>query len=268
MYQNKLVVAVKSNNKTLREFGESVYLPFGSEYSLLVKNKNSVRVSVKIEIDGIDVTEGVSLIVDPNDEIELERFIKNGNLSRGNRFKFIERTQAVMNHRGAKAEDGIVRVEYQFEKPAYVRPQPICPDPWYPKGPSWPSNPMTPSDPWCTGPMYLNNVVGTAGLPQNSAQTLRSKQLGTCDSAYASCSNDVGITAPGSVSSQEFYTVSNFALDPQKHVIVMRLLGEVEGKTVSTSVTTRTRTTCVTCGHRSRTTAKFCSQCGTSLQIV
>ena len=95
MYQNKLAVAIKSSGKVLREFEDNVYLPFSTEYSIFIKNKNSVRASVKIEIDGVDVTQGVSLVVNPNDEIELERFIKNGNLNSGNRFKFIERTSAI-----------------------------------------------------------------------------------------------------------------------------------------------------------------------------
>jgi hypothetical protein len=106
MYSNKLAVAIKANGKVLREFEDSVYLPFGSEYSIFIKNKNSVRASVKIEIDGADVTEGVSLVVNPNDEIELERFIKNGNLRAGNRFKFIERSGAIERHRGIGVDDG------------------------------------------------------------------------------------------------------------------------------------------------------------------
>ena len=43
MYNNKLVAAIKSNGKVLREFGEEVYIPFGSEYSILIKNLHSVR---------------------------------------------------------------------------------------------------------------------------------------------------------------------------------------------------------------------------------
>ena len=114
MYDNKLAVAIKSNGKVLREFNkDTVYLKFGSEYSFLIKNLNTRRAVVKIEIDGDEVTKG-GLIVDANREIELERFIRD--LNEGNRFKFIEKTAAIEAHRGNKLQDGLVRIEFEFER--------------------------------------------------------------------------------------------------------------------------------------------------------
>ena len=56
MYNNKLAVAIKSAGKVLREFNkDEVYVPFGNEYSIFVKNMNSVRALVKVSIDGVDV---------------------------------------------------------------------------------------------------------------------------------------------------------------------------------------------------------------------
>lgn len=117
MYQEKLAVAIKANGKVLREDGDTVYIPFGSTYTLFVKNMNSVRALVRIEIDGTDATEGTSLIVPANGSVELERFIKSGNMEKGQRFKFIERTQKIEDGpRGIKAEDGLIRVEFEFER--------------------------------------------------------------------------------------------------------------------------------------------------------
>jgi len=268
MYSNKLAVAIKASGKVLREFEDQVYLPFQSEYSIFIKNKNSVRASVKIEIDGVDATQGVSLVVDPNDEIELERFIKNGNLDQGNRFKFIERTTAIERHRGAKIEDGLVRVEFQFEKQQMITVTNGNPLWVYPFQPYQP--PITPwpgvTGPWC-GTGNPNSLMsrGVCGNSADSQSFVNSASAG----AYSSCSNEVGITAPGSISDQEFNSVSNFPLESQKHVIILRLLGEHQGRTVSKTVTTRTRTECATCGYLSKTTsARFCSQCGASLQII
>lgn len=249
MYSNKLAVAIKANSKVLREFEDRVFLPFNSEYSIFIKNKNSVRASVKVEIDGTDATEGVSLIVNPNDEIELERFIRNGNLDQGNRFKFIKRNSAIEKHRGVKVEDGLVRIEFQFEKIqtlTYTSGNPIWINNNYPYvPPQW-------------------SFTTTTGSPSGSL-----RGSGMISSNSCAVSNDAGITAPGSVSDQEFNQVSNFQLESQKHVIILRLLGDHKGKIVSTTVTTRSRTKCVTCGHISKSTsAKFCNQCGTSLQII
>jgi hypothetical protein len=52
MYSNKLVASIKSNGKILREFNDKVYVPFGTEYSILIKNLNTVRASVNIFVDG------------------------------------------------------------------------------------------------------------------------------------------------------------------------------------------------------------------------
>jgi hypothetical protein len=116
MHKNNFVVCVKVGGKILREKKDQVALPFGSEYSLLLKNLESRRAQVKVSIDGDDVTGSRWLIIQPNGTLELERFIRNDNLKEGNRFKFIERTDAVEKGRGIKADDGLVRVEFKHEQ--------------------------------------------------------------------------------------------------------------------------------------------------------
>ena len=114
MYQNKLVASLKANGKILREFKDTVYCPFGAEYSILIKNLNTVRALVHVYIDGESMLPD-GLVLNAGQEIDLERSIKNGNLNEGNRFKFIERTGKIEQHRGVKLEDGLIRIEYQFE---------------------------------------------------------------------------------------------------------------------------------------------------------
>ena len=116
MYAHKLAVAIKCNGKVLREDGDVVRLPFGSEYSILINNVSSQRAAVTVSIDGQNATEDVRLIIDGNSSTELTRFIKSGNLQSGNRFKFIERTTSIEQHRGVGITDGLVRVEFEFEQ--------------------------------------------------------------------------------------------------------------------------------------------------------
>ena len=252
MYNNKLAVALKSAGKVLREFGETVYVPFGSEYSVLIKNLNSVRVMTTVTIDGEDVGDGTRFVIHPNEDMEIERFIKNGNLTEGNRFKFIERTESVEKHRGVGIEDGIVRVEFNFERP---RPRPI----------------------------YYDNILCSAqprrrdvykkSFDNYSAEVKTSNSLGICpDSneigvASASCA-DPGITVPGSVSDQKFREASWFPTETDTHVIILQLLGESEGRQVTKPVTVKAKPKCTTCGRVNKATAKFCAECGTSLTIV
>lgn len=250
MYHQKMAVAIKTQGRVLRENKDTVYLPFGVEYQVTLKNLNTVRALVHVYIDGEDQTPG-GLVVNVGQEIDLERSIKNGNLLEGNRFKFIERTNAVEQHRGIKLEDGVVRIEYQFERVI-------------PLTPSWQTFPNS-TGVWQGKDYTTTNILRTAdtliGTTQMSAISSTSAEV----KSYA---NDAGITVLGSHSNQKFSTVSNFLLEDQRHTIVLKLLGETaDNKPVEKPVTVKHKPKCVTCGKQNKATAKFCSECGTSLEI-
>jgi ribosomal protein L32 len=186
MYNEKLAVAIKSAGKVLREFKDSVYVPFGAEYSIFIKNLNTVRTLVKVSIDGQNIDEsGEGFVIHANSSLDLERYLKNGNLNQGNRFKFIERTGKIEQHRGIQVEDGLVRVEFQFEKPLpkveyddihhYRRH--IYHDYWDDYYPYWPYNRRYwHSTSGCLGGSIsggvagANNLVGSASLSSGGAR--------------------------------------------------------------------------------------------------
>lgn len=267
MYNNKLAVALKSNGKVLREFKDTVYVPFGTEYSILIKNLNSVRAQVRVSIDGTDATEGVCLVLQPNSELELERFIKSGNMNAGNRFKFIERTAGVEKHRGIQLEDGLIRIEYQFEQPyTFTTPSvPYYSDPYYKGSPTWISGSMVNGN--------LGGALRSKGIATNASA---GASLSASDCAFAASTqsvnhvqNDAGITVEGSVSEQKFSMAGWFAVESTKHVMVLKILGETdEGKVVVKPVTVKAKPICKTCGKHNKATSKFCAECGTSLEIV
>jgi len=73
MYSEKFAVCIKSAGKVLREFNkDSVYIPFSSEYTILIKNLNTMKALVKVYIDGNDVTEGIHLVVNPKEDYVLK----------------------------------------------------------------------------------------------------------------------------------------------------------------------------------------------------
>lgn len=258
MYSQKFCVAVKCNGKVLRELGDSVHLPFGSEFSLLLKNLSSVRAEARVTIDGQDVLGGRSLVVNANSEIELERFVND--LSTGNRFRFIERTEQIENYRGIRADDGIVRVEWQFEKvyvPAW--PNPVIGSPYPPYNPDWYSRRKINTErqgTWC-GPQL------STGSPLRTASYSVS-----CNSVSPASVCDAGITVPGSRSDQHFHETSGFICEETKHCIVLRLVGKTDNARVSRPVTVKSKPKCTTCGRVNKATAKFCTNCGTALAIV
>lgn len=115
VYQQKLVAVIKYNGKILREKDNSlVYLPFNSEYEILIKNLESRDCVVNISIDGTDVLDKQQLIVKANSSCSLEGFLKNNKVT--NRFKFIQKTSKIQDYRGDRIDDGLIRIEYRFVK--------------------------------------------------------------------------------------------------------------------------------------------------------
>jgi hypothetical protein len=290
MYQSKLVASLKANGKILREFKDTVYIPFGSEYSFLIKNLNSTRALVNIFIDGENVVEG-GLVVNVGQEIDLERYVKAGSLSAGNKFKFIERTQAVEDGpRGIKLEDGLVRIEFQYEK------HPL--QDWFTLNRSINNSTYATNTSEYKGVTDKYSTTGGTGWLQASGSISQMNVGGAlrgvdysrgeavkaaADSAinqvapdsieYHSGSatmdwNDVGITVPGSKSTQKFTETTMGILEAEKHTIVLKLLGETaDNKPVVKPITVDRKQKCDTCGKVNKATAKFCTECGTALEI-
>ena len=298
MYQSKLVASLKANGKILREFKDTVYIPFGSEYSFLLKNLHTQRAVVNIFIDGDNIVEG-GLVINAGQEVNLERYIKNGNLTEGNRFKFIERTAAIEDGpRGIKLEDGLVRIEFQYEKPPMrvnELPRSIfnhidfgnisgnMGSSEYPGVTDKYSKSINHSWIQASGTSYSTNVNGAmrgVDFSQNGA-AMQASASAAIDKAVPHatelhdgmatmdwCQNDVGITVPGSKSTQSFTHVTMGAMEPEKHSIVIKLLGETpDNKPVLKPVTVERKPECVTCGKKNKAHAKFCIECGTALEI-
>jgi hypothetical protein len=273
MYSNKLVTSLKANNKILREFKDTVYIPFGSEYNILLKNLHTTRAIVNIYIDGDNVVEN-GLVLDPGKEVELERAIRNGNLNEGNRFKFIERTSNIEQHRGIKLEDGLIRVEFQFEMPRIFTS--IVDNSWNNK--EWVPGHWRDKEYYVGG--ILRSVDYSAGentrIHATSAMntTLQAMNLPSSSNVHdgmatMDCNfNESGITVPGSKSEQKFQTTYIGALDPVKHTMIIKVLGETpDNLMVRKPVTVKSKPKCMTCGKQNKAVAKFCTECGTSLTL-
>lgn len=263
VYSNNFVAAIKTDGKVLREHNGEVILPFSSEFSVLLKNLNSVKAMAKVFIDGDEVTDGW-LVVGPNQSLNLERFIKNGNLKKGNKFKFIERTTQIENHRGIKVDDGLVRIEYKFQKKVVDVPEvhryPVY-EPYYvPRYSPWGYYPWDPYSGITWRINYQTNTSGGLGGQLGVQNIMRCTNMAAVSEA--------GITVAGSESSQEFHTVSSFETETTSHVIVLKLKGTIGVTEVKKPLTVKTKQECSTCGKINKSYNKFCSACGTALVII
>jgi len=297
MFESKLAAAIKVDGKVLREFKETVYIKYGSEYSIFLKNLSTVRAVVNVFIDGDNIVPG-GLVINAGQEINLERSIKSNNLTEGNRLKFIERTAAIENGpRGIKLEDGLVRIEYQFEMPK------LHSSLFYPKGVRgfgddyWESKYGTSAPTKSIGGNSSYNVNGilrsvdwsknggamaqaASASVQNYMSDNNLKNSSNVHDGAATMDwmeseqtrsvpkNDAGITVPGSKSTQSFTTTYVSSLDPAKHSMIFKLLGETpDNEEIRNPVTVKTKQKCITCGKQNKMTNKFCAECGTSLMV-
>jgi hypothetical protein len=242
MFKNNFAAAILVGNKVLREFDDIVYLPFGSEYSIRLKNLSNSRCKVNVEIDG-DIATGSGIVIDGFSHIDLERFVRS-DLDKGNRFKFIERTSKIEEHRGVKVEDGIVSVRYEFEVPT----------------------PIAQINTFQTS--NLNYPPGVRGYKDYSKLSLTSSTMdvGPTVMAHYNCANP-GITVEGSQSNQKFTTTCWKGSIGGTHVLNFRLMGFSGDLPIKETITVKTKAKCKTCGKVNRATSKFCSECGTSLTI-
>ena len=289
-YKDQFVVEVKCRGKILRVQDDIVRLPFGSEYSLYLKNLNSRKASVKISIDGEDVLDYQSLILQPNSSTELEGFLRGTQAT--NKFKFINKTKEIQDHRGDRIDDGIIRVEFAYEKAEPIR-KIILEDHHHHDHHHhhhrfdhyhWNYND------WFTGDSQVRygSAVGSSGdnikgqssfTVENSARGMSGEPVAhayfnqsnvTMDSLGAESLgqplDDEGITVKGSECHQSFRYGTIGDLE-QSEVITIRLKGITGNDTpIQQPVTVKSKLTCSTCGRVSKSSAKFCANCGTFLE--
>jgi len=268
-YKSNFVAVIKNSGKILREKEPGLFqLPFGSEYSILLKNLNTKKALVKISIDGQSI--GNDLVMEPNSTTEVKRFIEN--LERGNSFRFIQKTKEIVDHRGDRIDDGIIRVEVTYEKdvtsytyytyPIYYSSTAVWPD--Y-KSMTWTANSgdavnckTITSGNSGQNPTTTNAFIYNLGLLKNSVQSENFSNT-------MELKNDEGITVKGSENSQKFHYGSIGQLEENSIVIVLRLQGYSGPAQVTRPITVKTKMICETCGKHNKSSNQYCSRCGTFL---
>jgi len=236
--------------------GGSIYLPFGSEYSILLKNKDARKVSVGIEVDGCDVLNGNKLIMHGNETQDIKGFMRS--MSNTNRFRFIKKNREIQKHRGDRIDDGLIRITYQFEK-QYEEPITIT---WtYPTYPSYPKY-------GCSGDLYYSdNSFSSASNKLIGSRACKSSGTTSCCFVDNSPRADEGITVKGKDIGQQYVYGTIGSLEHEVHTIVLHLMGtNRSNKTITRPITIKTKFKCVTCGRKNKSSNKYCYNCGTYLE--
>ena len=241
MHKNGLIVTLRTvNNQILREYGNDIFLPFGSEYVIGFRNQNSERLLVSVFVNGKDALDGERMVLSSycSEEI-LQGFFRRGRIS--HRFKFIEKTQRIRDYSGDNPNDGTIRIEF-----------------WKEIG-----NPnirikrrVTDSDLYKDREIRYKNCLSEPNRGF-SPQTI----------AYNMQQNDQGLTVPGSEINEEVQFTDVGFIENNSTVIFFYLRGEnnLNSQKIKEPVLTKSRLICQSCGHRNIPGSKCCNQCGTSL---
>ena len=117
MYNNKIVCAIKHNNKPLTENKDTVFLPFNTEYSIYLKNMSNDIAYISVYVNGRDVNPNKKIRLFPKCTATIEKFQDSNH-----RFIFKERTKELQEVRINQDEDSLIRLEICFELGAQINP--------------------------------------------------------------------------------------------------------------------------------------------------
>lgn len=235
MHSNSFVLAVRDQNRqVLREIGGRVYIPFHSEYGLLLKNNNSVRAVCSVSIDGTDVLGGNELIVEAHGSVDLERFVADGDLHGGRRFKFVPLSDSDVQDPSA-SENGVIEARFWREL------QPITPPPTL---------------------GVLRNRELSKGVGGSSVYYCADFAAEPCAASFASDMR--GATVAGSYSSQQFAHGYFRGKDGGPVVLRLQLYGRKEPLTVHNTQHQH----CSFCGKKVPWGNQFCGQCGARMPVL
>jgi hypothetical protein len=114
MYRDSYVLALMVDGKIQKESDDgTVLIPFGSEYVLRLKNKLRKRAVADVWLDGRIACKGI--VLEANGTVDLERFVADGNLTEGKRFKLARLTDPKVDQPN-DSENGIIEVNFYPEK--------------------------------------------------------------------------------------------------------------------------------------------------------
>ena len=255
MYKNKFLAIIKKDGKPVRELaGAYVHLPFDTEYSIELRNDNRQRALAKISIDGTEVVSG-GIVVDGYSSVTIERFVLDGNMDKGNKFKFV----AVDDAPGidpSNIRNGVVEISFQLEKPAVRQRPPFATTStisYYPDGMSG-------------SILYRGASIECSTTSTAPTRTLLLDAVNSVNCYYSDSStmtksfkSNVGVTTEGSISKQKFQEVTMGELETDTTTIYLFLKG------VDNFVTIKIY--CTQCGKKTKSEHSFCPHCGTRIEL-
>jgi hypothetical protein len=247
MHKDGFIVSIKNEQGNILRESYScspaeTYLPFNSEYSIFLKNTHNRKAIAKITIDGTDVLSGKGVILNPYGSDTLERFILDGNLTIGKKFKFVPLSDSRVQD-PTSSENGLIKVEFRLEKRLNIS---------------------------VARPISISNKMSYRAPDERTryrevSATMNMFETASCNYyVNNSMPESNGATIEGSTSNQRFKLTTIGELEPGSTIITLQLKGYKEIKqNDDILVNDSKRKYCVNCGKRLRFKDNYCSKCGT-----
>lgn len=262
-FKRNFVAVLKCDGNILREREPGVFnLPFGSEYSILLKNKDSRRALVHVEVDGTSVYRRHGLILPANSSVEVRGFMLN--MRETCNFKFIKKTKEIQGFRCDRPDDGLIRISFKFEKPESHY------SPYYQLYTQYTGldQSLLGTDAPYLGPVSYSTTTSTSfDSMSKGGESCGRDRVFSSVSLLTSPLADEGITVKGKRVKADYTYGEIGELETDEHVIILQLKGLADGREepVKKPLTVSTRIRCETCGRSHRSDSSYCSNCGTYL---
>lgn len=255
MHSSGFILSLKnSSGNTLRETNyNQVYLPFNSEYKIYLKNNHNRKALASIKIDGKSI--GEDIILRSYQSLDLERFILNGDLNSGKRFKFVPLSDSKVQD-PTDSNNGFVEVKFTLEKEkSVIKGLFINSD--FEIDNDFISTGTNKYKPICD--IYYSNNMSSGSLKVDNPYIHVSNFV-----SFAPPTSDQGATIEGSNSNQSFVYGSIKELEDFSITLILQILGKIEYVTVTASHTVKNtkKKYCSNCSKILRYYDKFCSRCG------
>lgn len=277
-YRDSFAAAILVDGKVQKETSDNtVTIPYGTEYTIRLKNKSRKRSVSDIYIDGRIVVKG--MIVPANDTVDLERFV-NDNLNEGNRFKIVRKDDSRVEQPD-DSEVGNLEIRFYLEKDkpevkvvehhscahrAFDHCARCCYDHYCgicnPHR-HWPSPRDIPYKNTWYG-IDLSEKIGEPHFDTVSPKGMRGSTLSSqsvamnnvqCSTTLDMANSEAAATVEGSKSFQRFVTAS-IDVDYDKPVTLMLKLRGVS-KIIDTCK----------CGYKRKQADRYCPTCGNELAV-
>lgn len=117
MFKNNVVISIKVGQNFLQDIESIVQIPFGTEYSVLIKNLNNKPINVKMFIDGKLNGIEKGFLVKEKESISINSFLDPSFRSLNNTcnaLKFINKSPELNSRRTENIEDSLLRFEVEL----------------------------------------------------------------------------------------------------------------------------------------------------------